>query len=286
MSSPVLDPQLLQAFLAVADYLSFTKAAVTLNRTQSAVSAQIRKLEDQLGTKLFLRSTTRVELSPAAEGFVGYARRILLLNEEAVQRMRQHEMTGRVRLGVMQDYGELVLPPVLKTFWNLFPGIEVQMETGLTSGMTGRLGRQFDIVIAMHNAGEGGGTLLRREKTLWAGAASIDPRQLDPLPVALYPNGCLFRKWALDALDRVGRRWRLAFVSHSLAAVEAISLQGLAVTVVKSGTFPHSLVPLGQDHGLPPLPNADIRLHRSAALSEAGTLLAEHLHNSLSGVFE
>src|SRR5579885_3441287 len=104
MNNPVLDPQLLQAFLAVADHLSFTKAAVALNRTQSAVSAQIRKLEDQLGLRLFLRSTTRVELSPAAEGLVGYARRILMLNEEAVQRVRQHEITGRVRLGVMQDY--------------------------------------------------------------------------------------------------------------------------------------------------------------------------------------
>jgi DNA-binding transcriptional LysR family regulator len=281
MNNPVLDPQLLQAFLAVADHLSFTKAAVALNRTQSAVSAQIRKLEDQLGLRLFLRSTTRVELSPAAEGLVGYARRILMLNEEAVQRVRQHEITGRVRLGVMQDYGELVLPPVLKTFWNLFPGIEVQMETGLTSGMTGRLGRHFDIVTAMHKVGEGGGALLRREKTVWAGAASIDPRQLDPLPVALYPNGCLYRKWALDALDGAGRRWRLAFVSHSLAAVEAISMQGLAVTVVKSGTFPRSLVPLGREHGLPPLPRADIRLHRSPTLSEAGMFLADHLRDSL-----
>lgn len=281
MSNPVLDPQLLQAFLAVAEHLSFTKAATALNRTQSAVSAQIRKLEDQLGLRLFLRSTTRVELSPAAEGFAGYARRILLLHEEAVQRLRQHEVAGRVRLGVMQDYGELVLPPILKSFWNLFPAIEVQMETGLTSGMTGRLGRNFDIVIAMHKAGEGDGTLLRRERTLWAGAASIEPKHLDPLPVALSPNGCLFRTWALDALDRAGRRWRLAFVSHSLAAVEAIAMQGLAVTVVKSGTFPRSLVPLSRNHGLPPLPRADIRLHRSPTLSEAGKLLADHLRDGL-----
>lgn len=281
MSNPVLDPQLLQAFLAVADHLSFTKAAIALNRTQSAVSAQIRKLEDQLGLRLFLRSTTRVELSPAAEGLAGYARRILMLHEEAVQCVRQHHVTGRVRLGVMQDYGEQVLPPILKTFWNLFPGIEVELETGLTSGMTGRLGRHFDIVIAMHKAGEGDGDLLRRERTVWAGAASITPQDLDPLPVALYPNGCLFRKWALDALDHVGRRWRLAFISHSLAAVEAISMQGLAVTVVKSGTFPRSLVPLGEEHGMPPLPRADIRLHRSRTLSDAGKLLADHLRDSL-----
>jgi DNA-binding transcriptional LysR family regulator len=283
MSNPDLDPHLLRAFLAVADHLSFTKAAIALNRTQSAISAQIRKLEDQLGVRLFLRSTTRVALSPAAESLAGYARRILLLHEEAVMRLRRHEVTGRVRLGVMQDYGELVLPPILKTFWNLFPGIEIQLETGLTSGMTGRLGGHFDIVIAMHKAGEGDGALLRREDTVWAGTASIDLGQLDPLPVALYPEGCLFRKWALDALDRAGRGWRLAFVSHSMAAVEAIATQGLAITVLRSGAIPRSLVPLGRQTGLPPLPRADIRLHRFSMLSEAGTLLADHLCENLSG---
>ena len=89
-----------------------------------------------------------------------------------------------MRLGVMQDYGEVVLPPILKTFWNLFPGIEIQMETGLTSGMTGRLGRHFDIVVAMHKAGEGDGDLLRREDTVWAGTASIDLGQLNPTPLS------------------------------------------------------------------------------------------------------
>ena len=281
MSNPVLDPQWLRAFLAVADHLSFTKAAAALNRTQSAVSAQIRKLEEQLGTRLFLRSTTRVALSPAGESFAGYARRIVLLHEEALLHLRRHEVTGRVRLGVMQDYGDLVMPPILKTFWTLFPGIEIQMETGLTAGMPARLGRDFDVVIAMHIAGEGEGTLLRREATVWAGAASIDPGQLDPLPVTLYPDGCLFRKWALDALDRAGRGWRLAFVSHSLAAVEAIAAQGLAVTVVRSGTVPRSLIPLGPVHGLPPLPRADIRLHRASILSDAGMLLADHLCDTL-----
>jgi Bacterial regulatory helix-turn-helix protein, lysR family/LysR substrate binding domain len=141
MSGPALDPELLKAFLAVADQLSFTRAARSLNRTQSAVSSQIKRLETQLGTELFKRSTTNVALSAAGEGLVGYARRILMLGDEAVQRLKQHRMEGRVRLGVMDDYGALILPPILKSFSNLYPGIELQMETGLTSGMVGRLGR-------------------------------------------------------------------------------------------------------------------------------------------------
>jgi DNA-binding transcriptional LysR family regulator len=149
--------------------------------------------------------------------------------------------------------------------------------------MVQRLGRDFDLVIAMHGSGEPSGALLRREKAVWAGAATLDPRQHDVLPVALYPAGCLFRKWALQALDRAGLRWRLAFVAHSLAAVEAIAGQGLAVTVVKSGTFPRSLVALGAKHGLPALPRADIRLHCATEPSRAGALLAAHIRAQFAG---
>lgn len=278
-----LDPNLLQAFLAVADQRSFTRAAASLNRTQSAISAQIKRLEDLVGLPLFNRTTTRVELSAAGEGLVGYARRIISLGDEAVRRLRQHDVAGRVRLGVMDDYGTLVLPPILKTFCAAYPGVELQMETGLTSAMIGRAGRSYDVVLAMHARGDKMGTFLRRERALWVGSEAIDPRELDPLPVALYPRGCLFREWALEALDRAQRRWRLAFVSHSLAAVEAIAAQGLAVTVVKESTAPRSLKVLSAAAGLPPLPTADIRLHLGAAPAVPARLLAQHLREALAG---
>ena len=281
MSLPNLEPELLRAFLGVAQRLSFTCAAAELNRTQSAVSGQIKRLEAALGVVLFDRTTTSVALTSAGEGLVDYARRILLLGEEAVRRLHQHDVKGRVRLGVMDDYGAVILPPVLKTFSDAYPGVQIVMETGLTSGMVQRLVRDFDLVIAMHALAERSGEQLRRENALWAGPPNLDPRTLDPLPVALYPVGCLFRKWALDALDRSRVRWRLAFVSHSLSAVEAIVGQGLAVTVVKAGTFPKSLVPLGRKHGLPSLPRADIRLHRAPSLSAAGNFLAEHIRREL-----
>ena len=141
MATPQLDPDLLRAFIAVAEYRSFTEAAASLNRTQSAVSTQIKRLEDQLGLKLFVRSTSRVDLSVAGEGLVSYARRILSLGEEAIQRLRQHEIVGQVRLGVMDDYGTVLMPPILKAFYNSYPGIELHMETGLTAGMIGRVGK-------------------------------------------------------------------------------------------------------------------------------------------------
>jgi DNA-binding transcriptional LysR family regulator len=281
MSRIDLDPDLLRAFLAVADQRSFTRAAQSLNRTQSAVSSQIRRLEEQLDLALFVRSTTRVDLTPAGEGLLGYARRILNLAEEAIHRLRQHETAGRVRLGVMDDYGTYVMPPVLKTFCAAYPGIELLMETGLTSGMITRLGKTYDVVLAMHARGEKAGKLLRRERAAWAGSDEMSPRDADPLPLALYPPGCLFREWALDALDRAGRKWRLAFVSHSLAAVEAFAAQGLAVTVVKEGTRPRSLVTLGAEAALPPLPSAEIRLHVVPSCGTPVRLLAQHLSECL-----
>src|SRR6201747_1683180 len=135
MSEPVLDPDLLKAFVAVADQRSFTRAAAVLNRTQSAVSMQIKRLEDRLGVELFSRTKANVDLSAAGEGLLGYARRILALNEEAVGRLAERKVEGVVRLGVMEDYGVHVVPPLLASFLAGYPRIHVEMETGLTYAM-------------------------------------------------------------------------------------------------------------------------------------------------------
>jgi DNA-binding transcriptional LysR family regulator len=282
MNAISLDPDLLRAFVAVADHRSFTRAATTLNRTQSAVSMQIKRLEDRLGVELFNRTKANVDLSAAGEGLLGYARRILTLNEEAIGRLAERKVEGIVRLGVMDDYGTFIIPPLLANFLAGYPKIHVEMETGLTSSMPARLGEAYDLVIAMHPEGRGKGEFLRREQAVWAAGPSQTIEKQEPLPVALYPQGCLFRKWAIEALDAAKRPWRLAFVSHSLAAVESVAAQGLAVTVVKAGTFPAKLRPLSESDGMPRLPAADICLHRAANLSRAGALLADHLQTNIS----
>ncbi len=181
MGIPVLDPDLLKAFVAVADHRSFTRAAAMLNRTQSAVSMQIKRLEDRLGVELFHRTKVNVDLSSAGEGLLGYARRILTLNDEAVGRLREHKVEGLVRLGVMDDYGSIIVPPLLASFVSGYPLIHIEMETGLTSSMVNRLGDSFDLVIAMHPEGRGEGELLRREQAVWAAGASHPIEELDPL---------------------------------------------------------------------------------------------------------
>jgi DNA-binding transcriptional LysR family regulator len=180
----------------------------------------------------------------------------------------------------MDDYGTIVIPPLLARFAQNHPEIRVEIETGLTATMPARLGEAYDLVIAMHPEGRGDGELLRREQAVWAAARTYRAEAQDTLPVALFPPGCLFRQWAAEALDAAGRPWRLAFVSRTLAAVEAIAAEGLAITVVKAGTLPPRLRALS--NGLPPLPAADIRLHRARNLSQPAALLADHLRLGIS----
>nr|WP_283808667.1 LysR substrate-binding domain-containing protein [Variibacter gotjawalensis] len=152
-----------------------------------------------------------------------------------------------------------------------YPRVNIVTATGLNGAMIERLGSPFDLVIAMHPSGTGRGHFLRREQAVWA-AAINDLDLSDQLQLALYPPECLLREWAIEALDKIGPGWRLAFVSHSTAAVEAVAAEGLAVTVMKAGTFPRSLrhVP---ESVLPPLPSADICLHTTRSLARAKHLL-------------
>jgi DNA-binding transcriptional LysR family regulator len=147
--------------------------------------------------------------------------------------------------------------------------------------MIGRVGKSFDAFLAKHARGESDGELLCRGRAAWAASPVIAPRDLHPLPLALYPQGCLFREWAIEALDRVRRKRRLALISHNLAAVEAFTAQGLAVTVVKESTRPKSLNVLDVEAGLPRLPTADIRMHVALSGATPVNLLAQHLREHI-----
>ncbi|SMF65587.1 transcriptional regulator, LysR family [Tistlia consotensis] len=281
MTVRTLDPELLRAFVAVAERLSFTRAAEGLHRSQATVSLQVKRLEARLGVALFRRSTTRVELTAAGIGFLADARRILAMNEAALARLDGQRLAGQVRIGVMEDYGTRLLPPLLAKAAERFPLVRVEVEIGLTARMVGRLGRDFDLVIAMHPEGEAEGELLARETPLWVAAEGHAAEAIEPLPVALSNPDCLFRAWALAALERGGRPWRLAYVSASLAAIEALVRQGLAVTVVKGSLPAPGLRALPAGGRLPALPGAEIRLHRAPGLDAPGASIADHLAEGL-----
>jgi DNA-binding transcriptional LysR family regulator len=280
-----IETDLLRAFVAVADSGGFTRAAAVLHRTQSAVSMQIKRLEESVGTPLFQRNGRTVHLTRDGEGLLGYARRILSLNDEALASIAQTRVEGAVRLGCMDDYATCVLPDILARFAADQPLVYVEVHTGLTQHMLKHVGERYDLLLAMHKRGTGSGEVLREEPAVWGGSPTHDVGSLDPLPLALAPQGCLFREWALVALDRKGRRWRMAYMSPSMGAVDSAVASGLAVSVFKAGTLPKRLRALGPRDGLPALPVAEIALHRAARQSSrAAARLGDFIVESLRTV--
>ena len=279
----VLETDLLRTFVATAERGGFTRAAQALHLTQSAVSAQVRRLEDAVGAELFLRGPREVRLTPAGERLIGYARRILTLGEEALASLAEQGAAGTVRLGCMDDYATRFLPDLLAGFWRANPGVLVEVRTGLTAQLLDRLGAELDLVLGMLPARAARpGDAVRRDRPVWAGAVAAATHREPVVPLALYPEGCLFRRWATDALDRAGRPWRCAYLSPSLGAVEAAVRAGLAVSAFKASTLAPDLRPLGPADGFPPLPEVDIVLRAVDSPTRAVAAFASYLAAQLA----
>jgi DNA-binding transcriptional LysR family regulator len=282
MSAPRLDPELLEAFVAVAERLSFTRAAAYLNRSQAAVSLQVKRLEDRLGLVLFARSTSQVGLTASGRALLTDARRLLSLHNEIVSKITDQHGAGHVRIGVMEDYGTKRLPRILSELADRFPHVEIEMKIGLTATMLDQVGTTFDVVIAMHPAGSMDGALICEENPVWVGAPHHGTACPGVLPLALSGQDCLFRQWAIRALDDAGIAWRLAYVSASQAAVEAIVAQGLAFTVGKQSMIPEMLKELDWAKMLPALPRAEIRLHRAEIVTGVADTFVDELARLLT----
>ena len=278
-----VDTSTLRSFLAVAETGGFTAASKRLFRSQSAVSMQIKKLEEIVGAEVFERTTGGVALTAQGELLVGFARRLVELHDLAIAEVRGDLVTGTVRIGVMDDYATHVLPELFAAFNRRYPGIKLEITTGFTSQLVEGLGSEFDLVLATQGAGSKAGRVLLRERTCWAFSARKPLPDLSVVPLAVLAPGNLFRNWATDALDRAGLPWRIVYSSTSISAIEAAAAAGIAVTVVKSGTARSDLRILGSAEGLPALPASEIALHRPPGqLSPAAHQLAEFLEQELS----
>lgn len=262
----LLDTDLLATFVAIAETGSFTEAAGRVGRTQSAVSMQMRRLEELLGTRLFAKAGRGVALTPPGEQLVAHARRLLRANREVVAAFARTALEGRLRVGAPDDYAATFLPPILARFAAACPRVEVDLVCEMSGSLARGLAEgRVDVAILTAGSGESDGRVLRREPLVWAGALGHPVHERDPLPLALFHPGCLFRDAALEALGAVGRVSRIAYTSLSVAGLAAAVRAGLAVGVFLRSTVPDGLVLLGAAQGLPPLPDVGIALCRSAA---------------------
>ncbi|RST81717.1 LysR family transcriptional regulator [Aquibium carbonis] len=260
---PLLELDVLRTFVAIADTGSFTLAANAVFRTPSAVSMQIKKLEEQLGRTLFNRDARSVSLTTDGEVLLGYARRLLAINREAVAKFVVPDITGVVRLGSPDDFGERVLPIVLKRFAQSHPSIAVDVVIDQSSNLRRRMeDRRLDITLmtCSHKSRVPEAEVLLTEPIVWGGAKGGSAHLREPLPVSLWEEGCAWRSSALETLGRIGRNYRVAYMSAHTAGQRSAILADLAVAPLPRSFVGGDVVVLGPDSGLPEMGTYDIAM--------------------------
>lgn len=278
---PLLEADNLKTFVAIAESGSFTRAARQIFRTPSAVSMQVKRLEDTLGQTLFVREARRVRLTPEGESLLGYSRRLLKLNEEAVTHFLSPALAGTVRFGTTDDVGTRILPGVLCQFARSHSAVEVNVVAGSSIEMLRRLDRgELDLaLVTADNEGQEavGGTVVHTEPLVWAGREGGVAPQRSPLPLALANHGCAWRRLALNALDDAGIRYRVAYTSENCSGQEAAMLADLAVAPFPASLVRPPLRRLGAEAGLPAIGDYRILLLRGAGGGGASEALARHI---------
>ncbi|WP_108662687.1 LysR substrate-binding domain-containing protein [Acuticoccus kandeliae] len=284
-----LDSELIRTFVTICDAGSFRAAADRVHRTPSAISMQMSKLEEQVGCPLFLKNGRTVSLSPAGEELLGYGRRILQLNEEALARFRGPKIDGKVRFGAPDDYGTRLLPRILARFAKLCPQVEVEVILAPSLALLEQLDRaEVDIVLVTSDGkGDGGrsGEIVHTEQLVWVGCAGGTAKTCDPVPLALSGPGCAWRHAALDALERAGRRHRVAFTSeHSQGQIAALRAD-LAVAPLPVSLLAPGLEAVGHHDRLPELAAYDVRLFIGQRAEKAARTLAQEVRDSVPIAF-
>ena len=278
------DLDVLRSFVTGMELGSFAKAAERLGRSTSAVSAQLKKLEEQAATPIFRKAGRGLALTEAGETMLGYARRLIELNDEAAAAIRDVELEGWVRLGLQEDFGEAVLPGVLGRFARAHPKVRIEARIGRSHDLAERvLSGNLDIALAWHD----GMTLpyshhIADVQARWIGPAKpieAAPRSGEALPLVVFEAPCLLRTVATETLDRAGLAWRMAFSSPSLGGIWAAVAAGLGLTIRTDIGLPANVRAIAPETlGLPALPKMALHLHqKDAELDPVAARLADIL---------
>ena len=264
-----LDPSLLKTFVVTVDTMSFTKAAAIVHKSPATISMQIAKLEERLDTVLFIRDTRNLTLTQSGEMLLGYAQRMLRLQDEAIESIRRPDLEGAVTIGAPDDYIGNLLPPVLRRFGVLFPKVELNVICAQTTALIPMTqSGEVDLAVITRTAGCNG-EIIRREPMIWISSAGKEALARTPLPVALYEAGSEARAVTTAALNNNNIRYRAAYSSFSHSALLAIVEAGLAIAAVVEMSAPAKFLRLNQSDGLPPIAVLDVMLIRSATSNRA-----------------
>lgn len=271
MGRLVFDLDVLRTLVMGMELGSFASAADRIGRSTSAISAQLKKLEEQLGIPVLQKSGRHVVLTPAGEVMLAYARRLLELNDEAAQAVRGVGVEGEVRIGMQEDFGETLLPGLLASFSRAYPQVKIQASIGRNHQLVEsiRQGR-LDLALAW-DAGQNlpHSTLLGKAPLYWIGKEPQVFCQTGAVPLVAFDAPCLMRAAAIEALEPYATPWQMVFTSTSLSGIWAAISAGLGVTVRSSLGMPGHLHKLD---GWPTLPDLGLLLHRAEARPTAAVV--------------
>lgn len=282
-----LDIDQLRTFVAISELGSFTRAADAVGKTQSAVSMQMRRLEERVGRPLFARDGRQSRLTEDGHRLQEYARRMIRLNDETMTAFSEPGMVGRIRFGLPDDYAECLLPKMLAGFARINPSIEVLVECSGSTAIAEKISRnELDIgLVSSCQDVAGRSEIIRRERLHWFGAADRCYQSGETIRLGLPTEACVWRESAINALDRAGRKYCIAYTSSNSAALSAAAHAGLALIVMRESAIRPGLRIFDERDGLPALPTCDIAIMRSEqACDPVHDALFDHVLASIGNV--
>lgn len=268
-----VDVDLLRTLVAISETRSFTRAGERLLRTQSAISLQVKRLEQMVGQNLLERGKD-VKLTPAGEMVRAYALEILKLNDALVREVAGAEDSVAVSIGTPDDYAQLILPGIIREFSRSNSDVEFRIVSDLSTRLSNLVDAgELDLAF-ITRAADIDGIDIVREPLTWIGNGTGAAARQNPIPLALFPKGCRIRDLAVQSLESVGRRWRIAYSSNQFAPLRTAIAAGDAIGVIPVRAVPADFTALGADHGLPPLPYAEIVIKVGAQAPDIAHRLA------------
>ncbi|SNB65040.1 DNA-binding transcriptional regulator, LysR family [Arboricoccus pini] len=278
MAERTLDPDLLRSFVAIAETGSFTDAAARVLRTQSAVSMQMKRLEETLGRAFFVKVGRNVELSLDGEMLLPQARRLLQAHADLVALFDADRLGGSVKIGAPDDYVTTFLPGILTRFAQTHPMVEVEMICESSDRLVTLFDKgDIDLALTTTHSIVPTAREVHRESVVWVAMPGHSPATARPLPLALFHRGCCFRAAALAALAEASITARIAYTSISLAGVVAAIETGSAIGVMMRSTVPSRLRILTEADGLPRLPEFGIALLKHERRGPAVEAMERHI---------
>lgn len=258
----LLDLALLQTLVFAVDLGGFGKAAAQLHRSPGAISLQIKALEEKLGCALFRKAGRQQVLTEAGDLLVGYARRMLEMNAEALLAVQGMHLAGEVRFGMPQDFADSWLAQALAQFARAYPAVRIAMTVDRSPVLLAALqAGELDLVLAFGEAGAQASEVLTRLPVQWIASPQFRLRPDEAVPLLVLDQPCGFRQAASEVLDRARRPWRIALTSASVSGIWAAAQAGLGITPRSVAHIPPGLVALDDSHGLPRLRNVAVSLH-------------------------